>query len=98
MRTMVQWGLAALLLAAVPAAADTMPTPYAIATKGTFTNGQASRGWRDSGGAVHVFPTTAAFTAFAEAMAQYVDALDTALAVGQGGGAWVAPAQHMTIA
>jgi hypothetical protein len=64
-----------------------------IALKGTFTNGQTTRAWLDVSGAPHVFPTTAEFTAFGEALAQYIDALQTALAVSLAGGAWVAPEQ-----
>jgi hypothetical protein len=62
-----------------------------IATTTKFTNGQTSRAWPDINGAYHTFPTTAEFTAFAEATAFYVDSLNAALAVGQAGGAWVAP-------
>jgi len=63
-----------------------------IATTGKFTNGQTTRAWPDLSGAPHVFPSTAEFVAFAEAVAQYDDALLTALAAGNAGGAWVAPA------
>ena len=69
-----------------------------IALKGTFTNGQASRAWMDAGGAPHVFPMTALFLAFGEAIAQYMDALQTALATALGGGTWEAPGQPVTIA
>jgi len=62
-----------------------------IATTGKFTNGQTTRAWADAGGAFHVFPSTAVFTAFAEAIAQYVDSLSAALATAQTGGAWSAP-------
>ena len=48
-------------------------------------------------GAFHLFPTTAEFTAFAEAVAQYYDALATALATVQGGGAWSAPSAPAAI-
>jgi len=64
-----------------------------IATTGKFTNGQTTRSWLDASGTPHTFPTTAEFTAFAEAVAQYEDALLAAQAVVQAGGAWVAPAQ-----
>lgn len=64
-----------------------------IATTGKFTNGQTTRSWLDAAGAAHIFPSTAAFTAFAEAVAQYEDALIAAQAVVQAGSAWVAPAQ-----
>ena len=63
-----------------------------IAQTGKFTNGQTSRGWLDISNVPHIFTTTAEFTAFAEAIAQYEDALFTALTVGLNGGAWVAPA------
>lgn len=46
-----------------------------ILTKGTFTNGGATKPWLDMSGAAHTFPSTAEFTAFAEAVAQYIDAL-----------------------
>lgn len=69
-----------------------------IALKGTFTNGQAPRAWMDSAGTPHMFPSTDAFTAFGEAVAQYIDALQTALAAALEGGAWVAPAQPVMIA
>ena len=58
-----------------------------IATTGHFTNGQATRAWLDMNGARHTFPSTAEFTAFAEAVAQYVNAL----MAGQ------SPAQFVTI-
>ncbi|MGH6976700.1 MAG: hypothetical protein ACREED_06715 [Stellaceae bacterium] len=57
-----------------------------IATKGTFTNGLATKPWPDKSGALHTFQTTAEFTAFAVAVAQYVDALNTALLTAQQGG------------
>ncbi len=68
-----------------------------IALKSTFTNGQMTRAWMDVSGAPHVFPSTAEFTAFGEAIAQYVDALQTALGTALAGGSWVAPAQPVTI-
>jgi hypothetical protein len=69
-----------------------------IDNKGTFSNGQATRNWPDQSGALHLFPSTAEFIAFAETVAQYFDALETALAVTQAGGAWVAPAQPAALA
>ena len=68
-----------------------------ILTRGTFTNGLTTRGWLDTAGAVHVFPTTAAFTAFAEAVAQYDDALVMALAAAQAGAAWAPPATPVAV-
>ena len=68
-----------------------------IATAGKFTNGSTTRAWLDAAGAPHTFPSTAAFTAFAEAVAQYDDALIAALDTGLAGGAWVAPAQPAAI-
>lgn len=58
-----------------------------------FTNGQQTRGWPDATGAIHVF-TTAQFIPFAEAVAQYVDGLNTAAATLLAGGtpAWPQPA------
>lgn len=41
---------------------------------GNFTNGQSTRGWPDITGTPHTFDTTH-FVPFAEAVAQYVDAL-----------------------
>lgn len=69
-----------------------------IGTTGKFTNGQATRNWRDITGGVHLFPSTAEFTAFAEAVAGYADALDAALSVVQAGGAWIAPPMPSAIA
>lgn len=69
-----------------------------IATTGKFTNGQTTRGWPDAAGTLHTFPSTAEFTAFAEAVAGYVDALAAALAAAQAGGAWVAPAMPAALA
>lgn len=68
-----------------------------IATKGTFTNGQATKAWPNKAGAFHTFPSTAAFTAFAVAVAQYVDALDAALATAQQGGTPTWPSANVTI-
>ena len=48
---------------------------FYILTKGTFTNGGTTKPWLDLSGVAHTFPSTAEFTAFAEAVAQYVDAL-----------------------
>jgi hypothetical protein len=39
-----------------------------------FTNGQATKAWIDASGGAHVF-TTAQFISFAEAVAEYVDAV-----------------------
>ncbi|MDE2472656.1 MAG: hypothetical protein KGL35_29010 [Bradyrhizobium sp.] len=57
-----------------------------IATRSTFTNGQSTKAWPDKAGAFHKFPSTAAFTAFAVAVAQYIDVLNTALETAQQGG------------
>jgi len=62
-----------------------------ITNTSKFTNGQTTRGWLDSSGAPHMFPSIAEFTAFAETIALYDDALITALTVGLAGGVWVAP-------
>lgn len=69
-----------------------------IATTGKFTNGQTTRGWPDISGALHTFPSTAEFTAFAEACAQLVDAVLAAQEAALAGGSWVAPAATATIA
>ena len=68
-----------------------------IATKGSFTNGLASRSWPDANGTFHTFTSVTLFTNMAVAIAQYVDALATALAVVQAGGTWTAPAQPAAI-
>jgi hypothetical protein len=62
-----------------------------ITNTSKFTNGQTTRGWLDSSGTPHMFPSITEFTAFAETIALYDDALITALTVGLAGGAWVAP-------
>jgi hypothetical protein len=69
-----------------------------IATTGRFTNGQATRAWLDINGAAHVFPDVAHFTAFAEAVAQFVDAVQAAQAAALAGGTWAAPSNTATIA
>lgn len=43
-----------------------------ILTQRTFTNGQTTMPWADTSGAVHLFPNTATFTAFAKAYGAYV--------------------------
>lgn len=68
-----------------------------IQVTGKFTNGGTVRGWADAAGAYHTFINPAQFTAFAEALAAYVDgaatALATALAAGHAGAwAWTPPA------
>ena len=68
-----------------------------ILTKNTFTNGQTTRGWLDINGGVHTFPSTAEFTAFSQAVAQYVDSLIMAYATSQAGAAWVAPSNAISI-
>ncbi len=69
-----------------------------IATTGKFTNGQTTRAWLDIDGAMHTFPSTAEFTAFAEAVAKYYDALLAALARAvSSGSAWVAPTQPVAL-
>lgn len=70
-----------------------------IATTGKFTNGQTTKAWADASGALHTFPTTAAFTNFAEAIAGVVDNVIAAqLAALRPGGSWVAPSMAATIA
>jgi hypothetical protein len=69
-----------------------------IASETTFTNGGTTLAWPDIAGTFHIFPSTAEFTAFAKAVGQYVQALNTAYATVQaGGGAWVAPSNAITI-
>lgn len=62
-----------------------------------FTNGQTTKGWPDLSGTLHTF-TTAQFIAFAEAVAQYIDAVNVAQQNALAGGAWVAPSSALTIA
>ena len=70
-----------------------------IATTGKFTNGGTTKPWPDLAGAMHTFPSTAEFTAFAEAVAGYYDALVSALDTARSSGAaWVAPAMPAPIA
>lgn len=72
-------------------------TTALLATSGaTFTTGEAEAPWTDIIGAPHVF-TTGQFTSFAEAVARYIRALQTALALAQAGEAWSAPSQPVTI-
>lgn len=47
-----------------------------IAVNGSFPAGQTSMPWADASGQVHAFPTTAEFSAFAKAVADYVAAID----------------------
>lgn len=69
-----------------------------ISADGTFTNGGSTMAWPDMVGAYHLFPSTTEFTAFAKAVAQYVQALATALATVQAGGSWAPPSNALTIA
>jgi hypothetical protein len=69
-----------------------------LATAAKFTNGGTTRSWLDQTGAPHTFPSTVAFTGFAEAVALYDDALIAALDAGLAGAEWVAPAQPAAIA
>lgn len=62
-----------------------------INTAGTFSNGLSTREWADLAGTYHLFPSTAEFTAFSEAIGKYYDGLETALATVQAGGAWAPP-------
>ena len=50
-----------------------------IAANGKFPNGLTSLPWPDITGAVHEFSSTAEFTAFASAVADYVMALDAVI-------------------
>lgn len=63
---------------------------------GTFTNGQASRGWPTAGGGYVNF-TVAQFKAFATAQAAYLDALATAEAIAAAGGTASWPSANVTI-
>ncbi len=70
-----------------------------IATTGKFTNGSTTRAWPDINGSLHTFPSTAEFTAFAEAVASYYDSLLAAWdEVNSSGNPWVAPSQPAPIA
>jgi hypothetical protein len=55
-----------------------------ILVNGRFPGGVTAYPWLDVTGAAHVFPTTAAFQAFATALADYVAALDMIAATGSG--------------
>lgn len=61
-----------------------------------FTNGQATKPWPDRAGVPHTF-TTDQFIAFAQAVAEYIDALATALQTVIAGGAWSAPSAMISI-
>lgn len=50
-----------------------------IVVNGKFPGGQSTMAWADAAGAAHTFPNTAAFQAFATAVADYVAALDAVL-------------------
>jgi hypothetical protein len=58
-----------------------------IAVNGKFPAGQSAQAWPDASGAVHLFPSTAEWQAFATAMGDFVATLD----LGQ------TPAQPVTI-
>ena len=62
-----------------------------ILTKQMFTNGATARGWRDVSGGIHMIPSIAVGTAMFVAIADYVDALETALVIAQSGGGWTTP-------
>jgi hypothetical protein len=65
-----------------------------ILTSNTFTNGQNTRTWLDSSNFPHIFPSTMVFTAFAIAVANYVDALHQAVILSvQTGQPYIAPPQ-----
>ena len=68
-----------------------------IATTGTFSNKGTSKAWPDKDGVPHVFSSVAEFVLFAEAIAEYYDALLTALARGRAGEAWSPPATPVVI-
>jgi len=72
--------------------ADIQAQQVSILTRDLFTNGSTTRVWADILGGVHVFPSTAQFTAFAEAIGAYVDALFLAQ---HGQGSW--PSNAITI-
>lgn len=68
-----------------------------IATKGTFTNGQLTRGWLDQAGNAHLFASTSQFTTFAEAIATYLDNLVTVEAALQSGQSVSWPSKTVSI-
>ena len=68
-----------------------------IQVAGKFTNGQTTRAWYDTSNAGHTFDTTQ-FTAFSEAVGQFVDAALVALEVGLTTAVWAAPSNAYTIA
>jgi hypothetical protein len=67
-----------------------------ILTNGTFTNGQTTRNWPNAEGSFQPF-TIAQFKALATAIAQYLDALATALATASAGGSPSWPSANITI-
>lgn len=64
-----------------------------------FLNGLTTQNWWDINGAIHTLPNPAFFTAFATAIAKYVEDLTTALMNVQQGtvSEWTAPAQPVSI-
>lgn len=68
-----------------------------IAVNGKFPAGQTSLAWADLSGAVHGFPTTAQFQAFATAVGDYVANLDLTQATLLAGRAANWPASSATI-
>jgi hypothetical protein len=60
-----------------------------------FSNGQTTRGWPDTTGTLHTFPSTDAFISFAEGVAHYVDSVIAWALTGAEG---AAPSNEITIA
>jgi hypothetical protein len=63
-----------------------------IQVNAAFPGGQSTITWPDASGGLHIFTTTAKFISFANAVANYVAALDAAVL-----GAGTAPTQPVTI-
>jgi hypothetical protein len=68
-----------------------------ISTFQEFSTGVDTMGWADMSGAVHMFPSTALFMAFAKATAQYVSACKQALIVLTSGGTATFPSNAINI-
>jgi hypothetical protein len=69
-----------------------------ISTFQEFSTDTDTMGWADSSGAIHTFPNTTLFMAFAKASAQYVSACKQALITLTRGGTATFPSNAITIA
>ena len=62
-----------------------------IESKSVYPNKKTTMPWFDIAGVPHIFPNTAIWLPFGEAIAEYYYALAEALYAGLAGGEWVAP-------